>query len=188
MMKFAHNRHEDNVRRGIKKSPFSDWVWMLALVIIILGNIFNVLAIDFGNPLLLATSSCISICFTTTFCVCFLKEKLFCNRIIAIFVILFGSALFLSRAKNPDLTLTQQEIFALYQRPISLVYITVQVILVTSFMALFFRIKGNMHRFIFECQKKIDPKRELSNEVFQHQTLVNTINSLDQKSIGFVTT
>ena len=103
MMKFAHNRFEENVRKGIKKSPFCDPYWLCGFITLLLGTVFNVLAINYGNPLLLATSCCISIVFTTIFCVIFLKEKLFCNRIVAIFVICLGSALFLSRAKNPDL-------------------------------------------------------------------------------------
>ena len=96
LMKWAHNKSEQNPGRSVVKDPN----WIMGFFSLILGSVLNVVALSFGNQLLLASTSSLSIIFNTLMAVIFLKERFVKTDMIAIFLICLGSLLFLMLAKN----------------------------------------------------------------------------------------
>ena len=94
LMKWAHNRIQEN------QKPYLDKYWLSGFVILMLGNGFNIEAVNYGNVVLLLCTSSMSIVFNTIFSIVLLGESLTKNRVIGITVICIGSTFFLLNAKN----------------------------------------------------------------------------------------
>ena len=99
LMKCAHNR---NSHKKNAKIMCVDRYWNFGFAMIILGSIFNVVAISYGNVMMLACTSSLSIIFNTIFAVNLLGEKLHMKRVMGIALICIGSTLFLILAKSEN--------------------------------------------------------------------------------------
>ena len=124
LMKWAHNKQEENPGRSVVK----DVNWIIGFLSLILGSVLNVVALSYGNQLLLASTSSLSIIFNTLMAVIFLKETLHRSDIIAITLICTGSLLFLLLAKNQDTEYTEKQLFDLYLSPLSLIFISLSIL------------------------------------------------------------
>jgi len=124
MMKVAHNNNKQ------EESVFKLKEWWIGLVNLIAGSVINVVALGYGNQLMLASTSSISIIFNTLLSVFILKETFFRSDAISILLICTGSVLFLAIAKNDETTYTEEELANLYWRPVSLVYISASLLFI----------------------------------------------------------
>jgi uncharacterized membrane protein len=95
LMKLAHNRNIKLKVRGILKSILCDIFWVTGLLNLLMGSFFNIVAIGYGNVMMLACMSGLSIIFNTILAVTMLREKLFLRRLVGIFFVILGSVLFL---------------------------------------------------------------------------------------------
>ena len=111
MMKEAHN-HVQKSQSG--KSPYCTKLWIWGFIILLVGSFLYVVALSFGNQVLLGSSSSLSIIFNTIFSVLILKEKIKCNDIGAIIMICIGTVLFLSIAKNDHRNYSENQLFNLF--------------------------------------------------------------------------
>ena len=130
LMKWAHNRvQKQNMKLAAAdhKSAFTDITWVGGFLALIAGSMFNIVALGYGNQLLLASTSSISIIFNTIMAVFLLKEPLIKSDMIAIAMICTGSVLFLCFAKNQEIKLTEKKLFKLYLRPLSVIYIVLSI-------------------------------------------------------------
>jgi drug/metabolite transporter (DMT)-like permease len=128
LMKKSHNRAELAERNNIKRNAYCDVFWLGGFASIVLGSLFNVVALGYGNVLLLASSSSLSIIFNTVFSVTLLNEKLVKKDILAMLFICIGSILFLIIAKNDPEEYTPKSLLDLITRPISIAYMALQLI------------------------------------------------------------
>jgi drug/metabolite transporter (DMT)-like permease len=122
LMKKSHNRAELDYSNNIKRNSYCNPLWLFGFAILILGSILNIIALGYGNVLLLASSSSLSIIFNTGLSVTLLNEKLLKKDILAMTFICIGSILFLTVAKNDPEEYTVSTLMDLYIRPISIVY------------------------------------------------------------------
>ena len=97
LMKCAHNR---NAHNSNAKIICADRFWNIGFLVLIVGSVFNVIAISYGNVIMLACTSSLSIIFNTIFAVNLLGERLHAKRVLGIALICIGSTLFLMLAKN----------------------------------------------------------------------------------------
>ena len=74
----------------------------MGLLILIIGSILNTIALKYGNQLLLASSSSLTIVHNTILSVIFLGENFTKSHGAAIILICMGSIMFLCAGKNPD--------------------------------------------------------------------------------------
>ena len=138
LMKYAHNR----VQASGKKSAVADPYWIAGLMSLIGGSALNVVALGYGNQLLLASTSSLSIIFNTLFSVFLLKEPLRRWDLISILLMCVGSVLFLLVAKNDEVNYTEKQLFDLYLRPISLLFIAVSIGFIVAVYLHFTRYKN----------------------------------------------
>jgi drug/metabolite transporter (DMT)-like permease len=132
LMKKSHNRAELAESNNIKRNACCDLLWFGGFMTIIAGSLCNVIALGYGNVLLLASSSSLSIIFNTAFSVTLLNEKLVKKDILAMLFICIGSILFLIIAKNDTEEYTPKSLLDLITRPISIVYMALQVIYIVG--------------------------------------------------------
>ena len=111
LMKHAHNQSTPG-----SKIIFVNSFWNLGFFILIVGSIFNIVAIGYGNIIMLAATSSLSIIFNTIFAINFLGERLHAKRVLGIVLICIGSSLFLSLAKNDSKKYTEMDLFKLFGR------------------------------------------------------------------------
>ena len=123
LMKLAHNRNIKLKEKGISKSLLCNIFWIAGFLNLLLGCFFNIMAIAYGNVMMLACMSGLSIIFNTILAVTLLDEKLLVRRVIGMAFVIVGSVLFLIFAKNDDKEYTAGELIALYGRYPSLFYI-----------------------------------------------------------------
>ena len=148
-MKVAHNKIAKT-----KKSVYFTHQWMIGFLTLIAGSIINVVALAYGNQLLLSSSSSITIIWNTIFSVIFLKEALYKTDIVAILFICLGSTLFLSQATNDGSEQTkvmdQEGLLLLYMDVQSIVFITVSIV----FIVYSFKIDVDSKKELFEYAEK----------------------------------
>jgi len=98
-MKIAFNRvaHKD-----IKKHAICDPFWSLGFTSLMIGSILNTTALMFGNQILLASASSLTVIFNSFLSVFILKERLMKIDILGIIIAAIGSILFLLSAKNHE--------------------------------------------------------------------------------------
>ena len=128
LMKKSHNRAELAESNNIKRNAYCDVFWLGGFMAIVAGSLCNIVALGYGNVLLLASSSSLSIIFNTIFSVTLLNEKLVKKDILAMLFICIGSILFLIIAKNDPEEYTPKSLLDLITRPISIVYMVLQLI------------------------------------------------------------
>ena len=123
---------------------------------LIFGSVLNVVALGYGNAILLSSSSSLSIIFNTIFSVIILKEKVHKSDFAAGFLICFGSILFLMLAKNENKKFSEEELFALYKRPLAITYIMIQLVFIFSAIYLDRSIKQRTKRFYEYCRNSVE--------------------------------
>ena len=147
LMKKSHNRAEIAESNNIKRNAFCDVFWLGGFAAIVAGSLCNVVALGYGNVLLLASSSSLSIIWNTIFSVCFLKEKLLKKDMVAMVFICIGSILFLMIAKNDPEAYTPKSLLDLITRPISIVYIALNLIYIFGA----YKVAQAINRRVFNC-------------------------------------
>lgn len=90
-------------------------MWIGGFAVLMFGSVLWVIALGYGNQVLLGSSSSVSIIFNTIFSVILLKESIKCNDIGAIIMICLGSVLFLSIAKNDHRSYSEDQLLKLYE-------------------------------------------------------------------------
>ena len=110
--------------------------------------------------LLLASSSSLSIIFNTILSVTLLKEKLVKKDIVAMTFICIGSILFLIVAKNDPEEYTVKTLLDLYFRPISLVYVALQII----YIIMTYKIASGINRRILNFVTHISSDEKIIHE------------------------
>jgi drug/metabolite transporter (DMT)-like permease len=96
MMKVVHNKTNGQF------NPLKEPVWVMGFVSIVVGTVFNMAAMAFGTQVLLSSTSSFSIIFNTVLSSFYLRETLYRSDVLAIFLICFGSTMFLVSAKNDE--------------------------------------------------------------------------------------
>ena len=100
LMKVAHNITKIN--ESVYKNPY----WVLGFATIIIGQVFNVLALKYGSQVLLSSTTSFTIIFNTIFSAIFLKENLQKSDFLAVVLICIGCTLSLFSAKNDEKSYT----------------------------------------------------------------------------------
>jgi len=113
MMKVALEKAQREGRDKIP-NPYLLKEWIIGLGALIIGTLANVFAIGYGNLLLLASSSAVTIIFSTVLSVKILKETFSKYDVIAIAFIMVGSGLCVSFSKNDSTPLTGDDLLNLY--------------------------------------------------------------------------
>ena len=144
MMKEAHNRVQQS---NGQESPYCTKFWIWGFIILLFGSFLYVIALSFGNQVLLGSSSSLSIIFNTIFSVIFLKEKIKCNDIGAIIMICIGTVLFLSIAKNDHRAYTENQLFNLFQKPLAYLYLGISIFLSICVFIYVHRFKNHLRDF-----------------------------------------
>ena len=126
-MKKAHNTAKDGQNPCLNK-----W-WLLGFSSLIIGSACHVVALGFGNQVLLSTLRSFTVLFNTIFAVTMLGEKLFISDIVGIILIFIGSGFFLICAKAGDEDqYSAIELHDIYLRPTSLVYTSMSILLIVG--------------------------------------------------------
>lgn len=76
LMKYAHVKTEKAKKHAQSRSVFCSIIWITGLISLILGSVFNIVALRVGNQFLLSSTCALSIIFNTLLSVCFLKESI----------------------------------------------------------------------------------------------------------------
>ena len=97
IMKNAHTRLINNKR----KSLYTDIYWIIGVFSWFCGSMMNLVALDYGNQILLSSSSCFVTIYNTILSVVYLGEKLQLIDITAIILMCTGSIIFLTGVQNP---------------------------------------------------------------------------------------
>ena len=149
LMKQANNRFYEKISKKLYADPY----WLGGFFCLIPGSAFYVISLGYGNVMLLAWTSSISIIINTILAVCYLGEKLHCNRVCGIFIICVGSTIFVSLAKNSSVNLKPKELFKLVTRPASIGYIILQFTLLAFFYIGQKQIKDKAFKFVGHCKQ-----------------------------------
>ena len=67
LMKHSHNKQQNN-------NPFLTKFWISGFICLLVGSFFNIQALNYGNVVLLACTSSMSIVFNTLFAIIILNE------------------------------------------------------------------------------------------------------------------
>lgn len=102
------------------------------MISLILGSVFNIIALGIGNQFLMSSTCALSIIFNTLLSVCFLKETIHQSDIVSLIIISTGCTLFMITAKASDETYTPQMIYDLYVRTTSVIFISFAVVFILS--------------------------------------------------------
>lgn len=108
IMKYAHNLVQS---QGLKKWVYLNPYWLLGFFNLLIGSLFNIIALGLGDQILFSITSSFSIVLNTVFSVTFLRESLILSDFLAICIICIGSTLFLLTAKNDDEELTSEKLY-----------------------------------------------------------------------------
>ena len=129
LMKFSIEKVASDARSkgSAKASIYNKW-WFFGFFCIILGTLFNIVSIRFGNILLLASSSALTLIFNTILSVLILKEKYFKSDIVGIVLCSLGSITSMIFSKNSDKEFTSKEIYDLFSSYASMVYFVLSAI------------------------------------------------------------
>ena len=138
LMKYSMENHAKHSKgKDGKKKAYSvcnKW-WMTGLFCIVLGTLANVVAIRYGNLLLLASSSAITMIFNTILSIYILKERFTKWDAVAFVFITTGCISCMIFSKTSDAPLSQQELINLYTTVPSLAYMSISfVYIVTCFI------------------------------------------------------
>ena len=104
MMKLAHNKFDD--QKPVYKQP----IWMLGFMTLLIGQVVNIWSYEFGDQVLLSSTTSFTVIFNTILSRAVLKEHIGLQGYLAIALICVGSTLFFTNAKNDDENYTQEEL------------------------------------------------------------------------------
>ena len=157
-----------------------DIYWIGGFLTLILGSVLNALSLDYGNVLMLACTSGLSIIFNTILAITLLGEKLHQTRIIGMSFIILGSILFLWNAKNDSETYTEAELFALYKRAPSVSYFLIAIAIIATVYYIDFKIKRDLRNHFKLCSE--DAERQ--GLLVQHEVIdVNKSNDSEPQKL-----
>lgn len=134
--------------------------WISGFVCVIFGTIANILAIRFGDLLLLASSSALTMIFNTILSVYILGESFTKWDVIAIFLICSGSISCMIFSKTSNQQLSQQELYGLYTSLGSLTYLILSALFIIS-----------VYRFDISIRSKVSSGWEQIVKVWNDQEL-----------------
>ena len=90
-MKYSHNK----TQLDKNLNAYCNLIWPFGFLSLIVGSVSNVVALGYGNPILLSSSSSISIIINTILSILILKEKLHKSDVYAGILICTGSIAFI---------------------------------------------------------------------------------------------
>jgi len=184
-MKKSHNRAEIAERSDIKRNGYCDCYWLGGFMSIILGTALNVVAIGYGNVLLLASASSLSIIFNTIFSVTLLNEKLVKKDILAMLFICIGSVLFLVIAKNDTTEYTPKSLLDLITRPISIAYMVLQLIYIIGAYKVVLAINKRIVNFVThistEEKEQVKQSSEQKHSKFSTKIMLASLDLVKRK-------
>ena len=140
MMKISHNMYS----RGHSENKYFNCYWITGFVFILCGCLANTISLGIGNQMLLAGTSPVTVILTCVLSVIILKERLLKIDIVGIAVICLGSALFVMQAKNNPRVFTQQDVYELYTRTVSVCFLFFAAVLIVSALTYNNRIKQSL--------------------------------------------
>lgn len=136
MMKYAHVKAEqDDSAQQQNRKVFCSFTWITGFINLLIGTVFNTVALRIGNQFLLSSTCALSIIFNTLLSVCFLKESIQQSDVISLALISAGCTLFMLTAKASDQTYSQSELLDLFMRPISVIFISISAVFILSSFA-----------------------------------------------------
>lgn len=106
--------------------------WLSGFFCILLGTAANVIALGFGNLLLLASSSALTMIFNTVLSVHILQENFTRWDVLAITLICIGCICCMFYIKSSDTQLSEAELFDLYISPGSILYLGLSIMYLVS--------------------------------------------------------
>ena len=104
--------------------------WISGFICVIFGTIANILAIRFGDLLLLASSSALTMIFNTILSVYILGESFTKWDVIAIFLICSGSISCMIFSKTSNQELSEDELYGRYTSTGSLIYLILSAVFI----------------------------------------------------------
>ena len=120
-MKLAHNRVSKRVNTKAK-SAYCDSLMAAGIIILTLGSLINTFALAFGNQVFLASMGSVTVIINCGLSVLCLKERLFKVDMVGILIACIGSTLFMVQAKDTGEDYTPDQLFDLYTRPVSFIF------------------------------------------------------------------
>ena len=122
----------------------------------------HVVALGFGNQVLLSTLRSFTVLFNTVFAVTMLDEKLFISDIVGIIFIFIGSGFFLICAKAGDEDqYSAVELHDIYLRPASLVYTSMSILIVVGSLLTDRHIKNKIKSYYSNAMNAENEQSEL---------------------------
>lgn len=122
--------------------------WLLGFSSLLAGSALHVVALGFGNQVLLSTLRSFTVLFNTVFAVTMLDEKLFISDLVGIVLIFIGSGFFLICAKAGDEDqYSAIELHEIYLRPASLIYTSMSILLVVGSLLTDHYIKNKIKQY-----------------------------------------
>ena len=136
------------------KSVYGDLYWFMGLLSLAFGSMLNLIALGYGNQLVLASSSSLTIIHNTMMSVIFLNEKLYRSDMIAIFLMCVGSLIFVFSARPTELVIKDdEELLRLYLSTRSLMFWAVSFILILWSNCKDYQAKNKLYEYVESLQK-----------------------------------
>lgn len=165
-------------------AAFCTPVWVVGFALLIGGSTLNIVALRFGNQLLLSSLASVSIVFSTVLSVWILKETWFKSDMLAIFLMCLGSVLFMLFAHNSKQDYTYDELQGLYLRIASITVYVAAAVITAGTYALDRRIRDELNQYMVQLRTtaSVDQERqsnkltaEDAGDMFQLNVLVKAL-------------
>ena len=105
------------------KSVYCDSFFAAGMIMLVFGSLINTFALAFGNQVFLASMGSVTVIINCGLSVLCLKERLFKVDMIGILIACIGSTLFMVQAKDTEENYTPEQLFDLYTRPVSFIFL-----------------------------------------------------------------
>lgn len=126
LMKLAHMRRQGKENQtSLLCSP----IWIAGFTSLIVGSVLNIVALGYGNQVLLSSFAGFTIIANTVLSVLLLKEPFYKTDPIAIALMCLGSGGFLFFAKNSPQDYDFDTLIALYRKPSSFMFYVLTVVI-----------------------------------------------------------
>ena len=130
------------------ENPCTNPWWLLGFTSLLCGSALHVVALGFGNQVLLSTLRSFTVLFNTIFAATMLGEKLFISDLEGIMFIFIGSGFFLVCAKAGDEDqYSALELHDIYLRPASLIYTSMSILLIVGSLLTDHLIRNKIKQF-----------------------------------------
>lgn len=113
---------------------------------LILGSVFNVIALNIGNQFLVASTCSLSIIFNTFMSVFLLKEKFYPSDSLSLVLIATGCTMFMLEGKASDNHYTDAQLQAIYIRPTSIIFLSIVLLFVIFSYSVEILLVKKLHR------------------------------------------